>query len=209
MATPVMQKVVPAHMIMEEEAATSNPTVNAQPQINTYHCICSTLLLATTHSLTSLPRRAEPALDRAFILPLPPTSRLNADTAEEEDAETQHSDGSDVGYSLLLSTTQDRRPTVVRREDGFEKRLLLRCGRCRLVVGYKLDRAHSGRAEVVAGLGQGEGDAEMDLEKTAGNADGKVEVVYLLPGAMASSEYLKSGKTLEVVEWRELASKMV
>src|SRR5436305_6227496 len=52
-----------------------------QPQINTYHCICSTLLLATTHNLSLLPRRAEPALDKAFILPLPPASRRTGETA--------------------------------------------------------------------------------------------------------------------------------
>src|SRR5277367_6278495 len=50
----------------------------SQPQINTYHCICTTLLLATTHTLSSLPHRAEPALDKALILALPPASRLAA-----------------------------------------------------------------------------------------------------------------------------------
>src|SRR3954447_19684738 len=115
-----------------------------QPQINTYHCICTTLLLATTHTLSSLPRRAEPALDKAFILPLPPAPRLAAagETAEEveADAKPQGREASgDFGSSLLLARMQDRKPTMVRREDGFEKRVLLRCGRCRLVVGYKLD----------------------------------------------------------------------
>jgi hypothetical protein len=167
---------------------------NSQPQINTYHCICSTLLLATTHVLSSLPRRPEPALDKAHILPLPPASRLTGETGEEEDPQPQIRDGSGVGYSLLLSTTQDRKPTIVRREDGFEKRVLLRCGRCRLVVGYKLDAAQfrpmdSGTSGARAGEG-GEDTAE-------------VEVVYLLPGGLVNSEDLKSGKLPEVVEWKE------
>ena len=186
-----------------------------KPQINTYHCICTTLLLATTHTLSSLPRRAEPGLDKALILPLPPASMLavTGETAEEreDDAEPQARDASsDVGYSLLLATTQDRKPTMVRREDGFEKRMLLRCGRCRLVVGYKLDQAHfrTEGAEAVGkstGGAQGPGDAELARKSQA--ADEEVEVVYLLPGGLMSSEDLKSGKTPEVVGWREWDTK--
>jgi hypothetical protein len=205
--------------IMETDSTTnSDPDPspkNTQSQINTYHCICTTLLLATTHTLSSLPRRAEPALDKALILPLPPASRLAAagETAKEgeDDAEPQASDESgDVGYSLLLATTQDRKPTMVRREDGFERRVLLRCGRCRLVVGYKLDGAHFGTEGLEAvGKGtdgeQGRGDAE--LERKTRTADERVEVVYLLPGGLVSSEDLKSGKAPEVAEWREWDTK--
>jgi hypothetical protein len=201
-----------------DPTSNSNPDPSPpkpQPQINTYHCICTTLLLATTHTLSSLPRRAEPALDKALILPLPPASRLAVagETAEEveDDAEPQARDASsDVGYSLLLATTQDRKPTMVRREDGFEKRVLLRCGQCKLVVGYKLDRAHFGTESAVAvGKGtrgeQGPGDAELGRKARTG--DEGVEVVYLLPGGLVSSEDLKSGKTPEVVEWREWDTK--
>jgi hypothetical protein len=207
--------------IMETDS-TTNPDPDPdpspkkpKPQINTYHCICTTLLLATTHTLSSLPRRAEPALDKALILPLPPTSRLAAggETAEEveDDAERQARDASgDVGYSLLLATTQDRKPTMVRREDGFEKRVLLRCGRCRLVVGYKLDGAHFGPegAETVGkstGGEQGPGDAEVGRKARTG--DEGIEVVYLLPGGLVGSKDLKSGKTPDVVEWREWDTK--
>jgi hypothetical protein len=204
---------------MEANSTNPDPDVSppkTQPQINTYHCICTTLLLATTHTLSSLPRRAEPALDKAFILPLPPVSRLAAGggtAAEvEDDAEAQAGNVSgDVGYSLLLATTQDRKPTMVRREDGFEKRVLLRCGRCRLVVGYKLDRAHFGTqgAEIgkTTGPEQGPGDAESGRE--ARTADEGIEVAYVLPGGLVSSEDLKSGKTPEVVEWGEWDTKGV
>jgi hypothetical protein len=203
-----------------EGDSTTNPDPDPspkkpQPQINTYHCICTTLLLATTHTLSSLPRRAEPALDKALILPLPPASSLAAggEKAEEvdDDAEPQARDASgDAGYSLLLATTQDRKPTMVRREDGFEKRVLLRCGRCRLAVGYKLDGAHF-RTEGAEAVGksadreQGPGDAELG-RKTRTEDEG-VEVVYLLPGGLVSSEDLKSGKTPEVVEWKEWDTK--
>jgi hypothetical protein len=182
---------------MATETAKFDDSPKPNPQINTYHCICSTLLLATTHDLRLLPRRAEPALDKAYILPLPPASRLAGETGDEEEADPQIRDTSDAGYSLLLSTTQDRKPTIVRREDGFEKRTLLRCGRCRLVVGYKLDPAHLGPMDSgVAGRDTGEG-AE------GGNEDGGREVVYLLPGSLFSSEDLKNGKAPEAPEWEE------
>lgn len=59
----------------------------------------------------------------------------------------------EVGYSLLLNTTLDRRPVVVRRADGFEKRWVRRCGRCRTGVGYVLDEG--GEGEVVYLLEEG------------------------------------------------------
>jgi hypothetical protein len=188
---------------MERETAKLENLPNSQPQIKTYHCVCSTLLFATTHVLSDLPRRAEPALDKAYILPLPPASRLAGETAEEDDAEPQIRVGSGVGYSLLLSTTQDRKPTIVRREDGFERRVLLRCGRCKLVVGYKLDEAQFRPAEGgTSGAGVGEGG-----EETVNGMD-EVQVVYLLPGGLVSSEDLKNGKTPEVVEWRQWDTKV-
>ena len=45
----------------------------------------------------------------------------------------------EILYSLLLNTTVDRKPVVVRRKDGFEKRWVRRCGRCRTGVGYGLE----------------------------------------------------------------------
>lgn len=57
----------------------------------------------------------------------------------------------EVQYSLLLNMTLDRRAVVVRREDGFEKRWVRRCGRCRTGVGYILDE----RGEVVYLLEEG------------------------------------------------------
>ena len=59
---------------------------------------------------------------------------------------------------------------IVRREDGFEKRSVRRCGRCRLVVGYML-------------VG-GEGNA-VGVGKGSGNGVGKV--VYLLPGGLVET----------------------
>lgn len=86
--------------------------------------------------------------------------------------------------TLLLSTTlPDRKPTLVRREDGIEKRLFLRCGRCRVVVGYFLDPVHFPGS---SGL------------------DEKAKVVYLLPGGMMETNVMGDEEGMAVLDrqWR-------
>ncbi|KZF25459.1 hypothetical protein L228DRAFT_244304 [Xylona heveae TC161] len=121
--------------------------------INTYHCICSQTLLATTYNLSDLPRRQHSGLDKALILPL---KSLNADAtsnpkssgiaaaeagtagdAEGEDEEDDKQSGDT--QSVFVNTVISPKALVVRREDGFEKRVLYRCGRCRVAVGYVLE----------------------------------------------------------------------
>src|SRR5450432_3935847 len=101
----------------------------AAPQINTYHCLCTSLLLATTHTLSSLPRRAPPSLDSAIIVPLPPAPQPSTSSPPSEpegEDDSDEDDGSrskpkeyeqkqrpELGYTLLLSTTLDRRPTLI------------------------------------------------------------------------------------------------
>ncbi len=68
---------------------------------------------------------------------------------------------------------------MIRREDGFEKRVLLRCGRCRVIVGYKLDEVHFGSGE-------------------EGKAGREGRVVYLLRGGLVGTEDMVAGKTEEV-----------
>ncbi|KAE8354098.1 hypothetical protein BDV28DRAFT_156468 [Aspergillus coremiiformis] len=154
--------------------------------VRTHHCrFCNHLLLATTHNIPSLPRRKDPAKDQAIILPFPPP-RDN----ESDDDESNLRSRKQKHYSILLSTTvPDRKATLVRREDGFEKRLFLRCGRCRVVVGYFLDAVHfpssSSTAATAATL-----DGEGGMEK----------VVYLLPGALVETEHM--GDEGSDQEWR-------
>ncbi|KAA8911413.1 hypothetical protein FN846DRAFT_440986 [Sphaerosporella brunnea] len=119
------------------------------PHVHTYHCtFCSHLLLASTHIISALPTRRAPGLDNATIVPL------------QENTESD----SDREYTLLLTLTRDRAAKVVAREDGFEKRVLWRCGRCKLIVGYMLDE-----------------------EKRRG-------CLYLLPGAVVESSELGQGE---------------
>ena len=161
--------------------------------IKTHHCrFCNHLLLATTRHLPSLPRRKEPARDAALILPLPVSGAAEDDEEEEEEEEEGKEEKEGNGtttqtqkqrktkrkgkdYSILLSTTlPDRKPTLIRREDGFEKRLLLRCGRCRVVMGYFLDPVHF-------------------PDNNGEEWDGDAKVVYLLPGALMETGVMVQG----------------
>ncbi|KFX86190.1 hypothetical protein O988_09723 [Pseudogymnoascus sp. VKM F-3808] len=86
--------------------------------------------------------------------------------------------------------TPDRRTTTVRREDGFEKRILWRCGRCRVVVGYELDPSHFETA--TAG---GSGEVEEGSSATR-EGSGVGRVLYILPGWAQSTEHMASGKKI-------------
>ena len=145
-----------------------------------------TLVLASTYPLDSLPRRAPPSLDQAYIL------RTSAAPQGSELVNPNEPDFStrvasvlrDIasGFSLLFSTTTDRAPIIIRGEDGFEKRTLLRCGHCNLVIGYQLDARHYG------------GNAEVQEQRAR-------EVVYLLSGGLVESEDLKAGRKPVKAEW--------
>lgn len=132
----------------------------------TYHCLCSTLVLATAHTLQSLPRRSEPVQDGALILPRS-TSISTSSDLDTEDVLSQSN------TSVLLNVQPDRRPIVVQREDGFEKRILLRCGRCKLVIGYVL------------------------------NAVDASSVTYILPGGLVETSEMGKGSRPEVPTWAE------
>ena len=118
--------------------------------INTYHCGCTTLLIATALSLPTLPRRQTPALDQAIILPLSDSTNLTS----------------------LENLTEDA-PIIVRREDGFETRILRRCARCRTVIGYELVKG-----------GKGEGGKGGDM-------------LYVLPGWLQTTEAMAKGMKVD------------
>lgn len=143
------------------------------PNVQTYHCICASLLLATTHTLSNLPRRAAPCLDAAIILPLPsgPPSFSSDEGGEGSEADALK-DMPTEGYSTLLGMVQDAKPTMIRREDGFEKRLAFRCSRCSVMVGYEI----------------------LGADKTAGEGYAG-RVAYLLPAATVSTEVMARGGT--------------
>jgi hypothetical protein len=107
-------------------------------------------------------------------------------------------------YTILLSTTlPDRKPVIIRRHDGFEKRLMLRCGRCRVVMGYLLDEAHF-PTRTACGSGDNS-NAEMKAEpivsigkdrSNTNDGDGDREgpsVVYVLPQSLVRTEKMGDG----------------
>ncbi len=94
------------------------------------------------------------------------------------------------GYTILLGMVPEKKITIVRREDGFEKRVLYRCSRCSIVVGYEIQ-----------GQGQWQGQGEvMDVDtddKGKGREEGYTgKVVYLLPAGIMSTDVMmgRSGK---------------
>jgi len=131
--------------------------------VHAYHCLCSHLVLASTRALEKLPRRT--TLDKAYILPLPPPPRADQVSTPEQLSE----------YALLLSAALEQQPVIIRCSDGFEKRYLYRCGRCGVVVGYKLDKL------------QYEGEKELGI---------KDDVVYLLPGGLWDTKDMANGKDM-------------
>lgn len=167
--------------------------VAATPHFHTYHCLCTELILATTLELASLPRRAPPALDKAIILPVVATSILGDDIGSQDQAssvqngpqnDSRETSREDYGHSVLASIVVDRKPTIVRREDGFDKRTLVRCQRCKLVIGYKLDDSQFGT-----------GGSIRDMA-------GRVfDIYFVLPGALVKTEEMKRGETPREGPW--------
>ena len=131
--------------------------------IHTYHCLCSTFILASVFALTDLPMRKPPAQDRAYILP----SSIRPKNDQDDATHNAHLHVT----ARTLNAASDRKPVVVRREDGFEKRTLVRCGRCNLVLGYRLVVTPSA-------------DEVVEDDK----------VIYILPGALTSTTEMVSGQ---------------
>ncbi|KAF2805420.1 uncharacterized protein BDZ99DRAFT_368853, partial [Mytilinidion resinicola] len=143
--------------------------------IHIYHCLCTHLVVATTTSLPSLARRSESSMDRAYILPLPPPPPTHDDSDSDIDAKPSASTAKppNTHYALLLSTVLNKKTQIVMRTDGFEKRYLQLCGRCRLPIGYQLDWGQYG-----------------------GKEGRREDAVYLLPGGLVSTEDMARGKDM-------------
>ncbi|KAH0262413.1 hypothetical protein KCU91_g13428, partial [Aureobasidium melanogenum] len=126
--------------------------------VHTYHCICTQLVLASTSTLESLKTRTS---DSSQILPLPDLSSTSS---------TSH-------CASLANTTTDVKSTVIRCEDGFEKRYFHKCGRCELNVAYSLDKSQ--------------------FEDTKTSLGPREDVVFLIPGGLMSTEDMKAGKDMD------------
>lgn len=159
----------------------------------------------------ALPRRKAPGLDNAFIVPLPSRKQLTRNSSDIN-AASEQGQGQDHLTILLATTIPDSKPIIVRRaaDDGFEKRRRVRCGRCRVVVGYFIERDGplSGTSRDVRGkknkkstrdydhdgLGHSEGATEAAVEEDEEDEedddddDDETKIVYILPGSLISTE---------------------
>ena len=92
----------------------------ALPQLlQTHHCLCSTLLFATTGPISHFSARK---CDDARILQISTSESLGTHSAV-----------------LTEAIVTDAEPVMFKLPDGFEKRYLSKCQRCGLTVGYLLD----------------------------------------------------------------------
>lgn len=130
----------------------SNEEVATTP-VHTYHCICHTLILAVCDNLGSFPPRVS-SKDVAVIVG--PASQYH-----------------------VVHVIEEHKSIIIRRDDGFEKRTLLRCERCRLVVAYKLDVNHF-----------------EDGHRETGS-----ETLYVLPGALVETKAMIEDEKPEVPTW--------
>lgn len=101
--------------------------------VQTYHCACTALILATPYTLDQLPSRKAPGKDNAIILPMP----------EDSYSSVAVNEGGPYLESTVHHLVADSKSIVVRRDDGFETRTLMRCKRCDLVVAYRIDPEQS------------------------------------------------------------------
>ncbi|TGO22899.1 hypothetical protein BPAE_0151g00270 [Botrytis paeoniae] len=176
------------------------------PKINTYHCAyCTNLLLATTHTISTLPKRKGMG-DGSFILPVSgvvpefgggrdgDAMDVTRDGVSAEDGEgrgEERENGEEVkdgeeqdplpsyGYTNLLSLTQPSKQVIIRKEYGFEKRGVWKCKRCAVAVGYEI---------WAEGNGGGKG-KEVEGEEGFGG-----KILYLLRGSLMSTAVMRSGK---------------
>ncbi|KAL4975261.1 hypothetical protein BDW66DRAFT_137699 [Aspergillus desertorum] len=184
--------------------STATPSPSTLP-ITTYHCrFCATLLVATTRNVSALPTRSKSAADGARILPLrsydlPPDTR----TSESSKSTSGNREQEQIQkhYTILLATnSRDRKPTLIRRSDGFEKRFFLRCGRCRIPVGYFLDEVHF---PVSGGLKGTAAESRLDSAEGEREEEREDRAVYLLPGALMETEIMSEEEKMKAIdrEW--------
>ncbi|KAL1302029.1 hypothetical protein AAFC00_002478 [Neodothiora populina] len=145
------------------DPGSSSAAAAAQSTTHTYHCICTQLVFATTTWLNRLPTRA--STDKSHICTLASTSET-----EDEKSTSPH-------YATLTNTTLDANPTVIRLDDGFEKRYFETCARCDLIVGYHLDKSQYEGSKTDKGC--------------------RDDVVYLIPGGLMTTDEMKSGKKMD------------
>lgn len=124
--------------------------------VSIYHCLCTELLLASSIPFQNVPKRQS---DKSLICTTTDGNAFSPDST------------SILEKAITVETT----PVVLKLEDGFEKRYLVRCGRCGVVVGYVLDLSL--------------------FDETKGKVGVREGVVYVLEGAVVGTEMMRVGRT--------------
>jgi len=120
-----------------------------------YHCICTQIVAATTTSFEQLPKRQT---DGTAIA-------------------TSGTFGSASKPTLSVQgLSADSTAVVLKLDDGFEKRYAVRCDRCGLTAGYRLDKSQFTGSEIDTGPNE--------------------DVLYLLPGGLMTTEEMRGGKDM-------------
>ena len=122
--------------------------------ITTYHCLCTELVLASTVPLADLPKRQSD----------------NSTICKITSAETLVQGAS----AFTASVDSNEKAVVLKLDDGFEKRYAVRCGRCGLMLGYRLDRSQFEEMKEKVGV--------------------REDVVYVLSGALLKTEEMEGGR---------------
>lgn len=108
--------------------------------------------------------------------------------------------------TILLSTVlPNTTKSLIRRADGFEKRLFLRCGRCHVFVGYFLHAVHFADWSPRGSSHGGNSTTDDNTNNTADSSEPKV--VYILPGALVETGLLADGNEGKLAakdaEWKD------
>lgn len=149
---------------------------NMTTSVQTYHCICTNLVLATTFPLNN-----HRQLDRSIILPNPSLSpRQEAALIGDEtnsSVEDNHVPELHTITQLVGTSARDSQTLIIRSDEGIEKRYLIQCSRCKVTLGYQLD------------WDQFTTQGEASVSTRNGRRD---DVVYLLEGAVITTEAMKA-----------------
>lgn len=143
-------------MATDKSAPDATVGSNQNAGVTTYHCLCTHLVLATNMSLENMPKRH---VDAAAI------STVGIPT------------GSSSATLTMQGLSADDKATVLKLEDGFEKRYPVRCSRCGLMAGYHLDKSQFSETK----------------EKLGPNVD----ILYILPGGLTTTLEMRDGRNME------------
>lgn len=134
----------------------SSTSTTSPANILTYHCLCTQLSLATTAPLEALPKRQ---LDAAAIATCGDFASASKPTL------------------TMQALSVDEKATILKLDDGFEKRYAVRCTRCGLAAGYHLDKSQFSGNE--------------------GQSGPRTDIVYILPGGLLTTEEMREGRSME------------